>query len=77
LVGIRPRADNILELHPLLPENKWDWFCLDNLLYHGKTVTVIWDKNGTHFNKGTGLAVWVNGKKIAASLKLEKLIATF
>jgi hypothetical protein len=73
LVGLRPRADNIIEVNPLLPDNKWNWFCLDNVLYHGKIVTIIWDKDGTKYKKGKGLSVWVNGKKIASSIKLEKV----
>lgn len=73
LVGLRPREDNKVEVHPLLPANKWKWFCLDNVLYHGKIVTIIWDEDGKKYNKGKGLSVWVNGKKVAASLKLEKL----
>jgi hypothetical protein len=73
LVGLRPRADNIIEVNPLLPAGKWDWFCLDNILYHGKIVTIIWDKTGTKYKKCKGLSVWVNGKKIAAANKLQKL----
>ena len=73
LVGLRPRADDTIEVNPLLPDNKWDWFCLDNILYHGKIVTIIWDKDGTKYKKGKGLSVWVNGKKVASSLKLEKV----
>jgi hypothetical protein len=34
LCGLRPRADNTLEVNPLLPENKWSYFCLDNVPYH-------------------------------------------
>jgi hypothetical protein len=73
LVGLRPRADNIVEVSPLLPDNKWNWFCLDNILYHGKIVTIIWDKDGTKYKRGKGLSVWVNAKKVASSLNLEKL----
>ncbi len=73
LVGLRPRADNIIEVNPLLPANKWDWFCLDNVLYHGKIITIIWDKTGAKYKKGKGLTVWVDGKKVAASLELERL----
>ncbi|MEO7309965.1 MAG: glycosyl hydrolase family 65 protein [Chitinophagaceae bacterium] len=73
LVGLRPRADNVLEVNPLLPANKWNWFCLDNILYHGKIITIIWDKDGTKYKKGTGLSVWANGKKIAACDRLMKL----
>jgi hypothetical protein len=73
LVGLRPRADNIIEVNPLLPANKWEWFCLDNVLYHGKIITIVWDKTGLKYKKGKGLSVWVNGKKVAAALSLQKL----
>jgi len=33
LMGLRPRPDNILEVNPLVPQDKWDWFCLDNVAY--------------------------------------------
>jgi hypothetical protein len=73
LVGLRPRADNTIEVNPLIPENKWDWFCLDNVLYHGKNVTIIWDKDGTKYKKGKGLTVLVNGKKVAHSDTINKI----
>lgn len=73
LVGLRPRADDIIEVNPLLPAGKWDWFCLDNVLYHGKIITIVWDKSGLKYKKAKGLSVWVNGKKVASSLKLEKI----
>ena len=65
----------IIEVNPLLPAGKWDWFCLDNILYHGKIITIIWDKTGTKYKKGKGLSVWSDGngiKKVATILeKLE------
>jgi hypothetical protein len=73
LVGLRPHGGDDLVVNPLLPEGKWDWFCLDNILYHGKIVTIIWDKTGTKYKKGKGLSAWVNGRKIASSDKLEKI----
>ncbi|MBK8953554.1 MAG: glycoside hydrolase [Chitinophagaceae bacterium] len=73
LVGLRPRADNVIEVNPLLPANKWDWFCLDNVMYHGKIITIVWDKTGTKYKKGKGMTVWVNGRRIANSLELEKI----
>ena len=73
LVGLKPRADKVIEVYPLLPAGKWDWFCLDNVLYHGKIITIIWDKNGTKYKKGKGLTVWVNGKKVAQSDELKRV----
>ncbi len=77
LVGLRPRADDSIEVNPLLPANKWDWFCLDNVLYHGKIITIIWDKTGLKYKKGKGLSVFVNGKRIAVSEKLERVTGKF
>jgi len=73
LVGLRPREDNVLEVHPLVPANKWPWFCLDNVLYHNKIITIVWDKDGMKYKKGKGLSIWANGKKVASSINLEKL----
>lgn len=75
LVGLRPRADEKIEVNPLIPQDKWDWFCLDNVLYHGNIITILWDKTGEKYNKGKGFRIFKNGKEIAASEKLEKLIS--
>lgn len=71
LIGIKPRADHAVGFYPLIPEGAWDWFSLDNISYHGKTLKVIWDKTGRKYNQGKGLHVYANGKQIyqAANLK--------
>jgi hypothetical protein len=74
LVGLRPREDEKIEVNPLLPEGTWDWFCLDNVLYHGKMITIIWDKDGSKYKKGKGLSVWVDGVKKGGAEKLEKIV---
>jgi len=74
LVGLRPRADNVIEVNPLVPQDKWDWFCLDNVLYHGKILTIIWDKTGLKYKKGKGLSVWVNGKKAGSAVELTRIM---
>jgi hypothetical protein len=73
LVGLRPRADNIIEVNPLIPENTWKWFCLDKVMYHNKPVTIIWDADGTKYNRGKGLSVWAEGKKVAAAEHMQRL----
>ena len=37
LVGLRPQADDIVEVNPPVPDGTWDWFCLDNVTYHGRS----------------------------------------
>ena len=75
LVGLRPRMDNTLEINPLLPQGKWDWFCLDNILYHGHNLTILWDKTGDKYHLGKGLRVLVDGKEVGKADKLTKIIA--
>lgn len=76
LVGLRPRSDDKIELNPLIPEDKWDWFCLDRIAYHGQMLTIIWDKTGEKYKKGKGLIVLVNGKEAGRTERLEKLICS-
>jgi hypothetical protein len=73
LVGLRPRADNTVEINPIIPENKWEWFCLDKVLYHGKILTILWDKTGEKYGKGKGFKVYADGKEIAKSNNLKKI----
>lgn len=75
LVGLRPRADEKIEVNPLIPQEKWDWFCLDNVLYHGNIITILWDKTGEKYGKGKGFRIFKNGKEIAVSEKLERVIS--
>ncbi|MBN2610010.1 MAG: hypothetical protein JXB00_00475 [Bacteroidales bacterium] len=77
LVGLRPRADNVIEVNPLVPENRWEWFCLDNIPYHGNVLTIFWDKNGTRYNRGKGFHILVDGKEVAVSDTLEKILVKY
>lgn len=61
ICGLRPRADSVVEVHPLVPVGKWDWFCLDNVLYHGHNLSIVWDKDGSRYHVGPGLHVFVDG----------------
>jgi hypothetical protein len=69
LIGLRPQPGNSLVINPLLPENTWDYFCLDNILYHGRIITVMYDKTGKKYNKGKGFRVFSDGKLVAGSKK--------
>lgn len=74
LIGIKPRADHAFGFYPLIPEGKWDWFKLDNISYHGKTLSLLWDKTGKKYNKGKGFRVYADGKEIYQSAALKPAI---
>ena len=56
LCGFVPRDDGKVELKPLAPK-EWDWWCLDGVRYHGRSVTVLFDRDGTRYGMGKGLVV--------------------
>lgn len=74
VVGLRPRADDTIEVDPLLPEDTWAWFCLDNVRYHGRDVTILWDRDGSRYGRGAGLQVLVDGRQVARSDRLERVV---
>jgi hypothetical protein len=73
LIGLRPRADDVVEVHPLVPEGQWDYFCLDNVAYRGHMLTILWDKTGTKYGKGKGLRVFSDNREIANSVSLGRV----
>ncbi|GHT73731.1 hypothetical protein AGMMS50262_05340 [Bacteroidia bacterium] len=73
LAGIRPQEGKKLTVNPLIPADKWDYFCLDNLHYQGHQLVVVYDKYGTKYNRGKGLMVFVDGILQAKSNKIQKL----
>ena len=73
LVGLRPRSDDIVEVNPLVPEGALDYFCLDNVSYHGHNLTILWDKTGERYGRRKGLCVLADGKEIARSESLTRV----
>jgi hypothetical protein len=81
LVGLRPRADNILEINPLIPSDPRSldsitYFCLENISYHGQLVTIVYDRDGTHYKRGAGLSVYVNGRQVLTRATLGRKTIT-
>ncbi len=74
LCGLRPRADQTLEVNPLLPACKWSYFCLDNVLYHGHNITIVWDRDGVRYHQGKGLRVLVDGKCVGQRSDMGQLL---
>lgn len=71
LAGLRPRRDDILEVNPLIPTAakggpELSYFCLENVPYHGRLVTIVYDRLGTRYKKGAGLSVYVDGARVSA-----------
>lgn len=74
LVGLQPSGNDSIIIDPLIPDN-WDYFALDDIKYHGRNISIIWDRNGTRYHKGVGLAVIADGKLIASSPVIRRISA--
>jgi hypothetical protein len=74
LVGLRPRDDDNIEVNPLAPDD-WDYFALDDVIYRGRRISILWDRTGKRYGKGAGLHVLVGGEKIASAAKFGRLTA--
>ncbi len=63
LIGLEPQLDGSLVVEPLLPEGKWDYFCLDGIVCAGRQITVLYDNDGSRYGKGAGFRIFVDGKE--------------
>jgi hypothetical protein len=77
LVGIRPRADDMLEVNPLVPgasdPQTLNWFRIQDVPYHGHSVAVTWDVDGRHYRGVAGLTIEVDGRRVAHRASLGRL----
>jgi hypothetical protein len=73
LIGLRPAAGNEFSIHPLVSSKDWSYFALDKLPYHGHLLTILYDRDGSRYNRGAGLQVLCDGRTVAHSDKLQTL----
>ncbi|MFD2101535.1 MGH1-like glycoside hydrolase domain-containing protein [Flagellimonas iocasae] len=72
LIGFKPQWDGSIVVEPLVPED-WDWFCLDNVDYQGKKLTILWDRTGTKFQKGEGFKIFYDGTMVHQGADVSKV----
>ena len=56
ICGLRPSMEDKVTVRPHIPDS-WDYFLLADVPYHGRLVTVIYDKYGDRYHLGKGLRV--------------------
>lgn len=71
-VGIRPSANDVLEVNPAAEASAISYFRADSIIYHGHEVAVQWDADGSRYGSA-GLKVEVDGKEVAYSPALARL----
>lgn len=73
ICGICPEAPGELTVNPLIPENFWDYFLLEDLPCQGHLISVGYDRYGTEYGCGKGLWVKIDGVLSASALTLTAL----
>lgn len=43
----------------------WDYFIAENIAYHGHNITVLYDRDGSRYQSGSGMQIFVNGELAA------------
>lgn len=75
LMGLRPASGNEVIVNPLVPPDKWKYFALDSVPYHGHLLTILYDRDGSRYRRGAGFQVFCDGRVVAHSTKLQALRA--
>jgi hypothetical protein len=60
LIGIKGQDDDSVRIAPQTSSD-WDHFAAENVPYHGHNLTVVWDEDGSHYEVGAGMTVFVDG----------------
>ncbi len=66
LIGLKPHESDTIEVIPLVPDD-WDYFCLDDIIYHGHQVSILYDGEGDRYGYGKGFKIISDGEVIAAA----------
>ena len=63
IAGVRPRLDDVLELWPI--DVGYEYFTVNNLRYHGKDLTVVWD-DVDHYGPSVpdGFSAYLDGQRL-------------
>lgn len=88
MAGLRPRADSIIELAPIdfnpvnmdLPnaaDFKYDHFMVNNIRYHGKDLTIVWDDPDNEepsYLAPQGYSLYIDGERVFTIDRLAKVL---
>ena len=60
----------------MLEEGTSDSFCLEQVGYHGRRVTILFGETGERYGRGKGLRVLVNGRQVDGRDSLQRVTVT-
>lgn len=72
LIGLKAQANDTMLVNPLVPK-EWDYFILEDVNYHGHSITIVWDRTGNKYNQGKGFQLISDGVTIASASTIKEL----
>lgn len=72
LCGLRPVAGDSLVINPLISPDSISYFCLQDLSYHGHNISIVYDRSGEKYERGAGLSVDVDGRRVISNSALKR-----
>lgn len=76
LCGLDPDLPGKIAVEPLLPPECWDYFLLDGIRMRGHDLAIQYDRDGSHYRRGCGLVLYVNGMEAARCERLPGRLET-
>lgn len=64
LFGVEPQKEDVFQINPLMLPS-WSYFLVENIPYHGHNITVLYDRDGSRYQVGSGMQIFVNGVSAA------------
>lgn len=74
LIGLKAQANDSIIVNPLVPK-EWDYFVLEDVNYHGHSISIVWDRTGNKYNQGKGFQLISDGVTIASASDIGELKA--
>lgn len=65
--GVQQINETDLSVEPLIPLENVRYFLLADLPIQDKKITIQYDRDGTHYNNGSGLKVFIDGEIVGDS----------
>lgn len=72
IVGVMPDGSRKVAIDPLAPDS-WKFFAIDGVRVLNRSLSVLWDADGSRYGRGRGFAVFVDGREVARADKPQKL----
>ena len=74
ICGLQLTEDNRIVIEPLIPDDEWEYFLMEDIPYKNHRLTIGYDRDGFRYRKGKGLWLELDGQEVARQPDLTKIV---